>query len=378
MIVAEFPLNEQQRLEDLYSFFILDTGPDANFDNLSVLATQIYKCPISLITFIDKDRQWFKSNEGIDQRQTSRDFSFCAHTILNNEVMVVGDTKEDIRFHDNPLVVGYPHIRFYAGAPIVSNAGYHLGTICILDYMPRYLSRLQMNVLSLLSKQVSLLMEVKRHNESILHRNAVVEFIEETEAKMKHISNQLHESIAQQLASCKMFLKMATEHPERSQTFIHSVTQQLTLILREICYLSYSVAPQLKPWIDTSETIAAHIKGITHAFPFTTKLSTTSNSQSCDASIVLAVLRVMEHWLNKLAKKKDVTVVHIHILAELNLQVDIFDDGDIAFPTERHREIMEHILCEHLHSLSGYIKITTLGSQNVLRIFAPIIASEKM
>jgi GAF domain-containing protein len=125
--------DEDLRLKELQSYNILDTEGERDFDQLVELATLICQSEISLVTLIDKDRQWFKARKGLSIHETPRQVSFCAHTILQDEVFVVHDAAEDERFWDNPLVTDAPHIRFYAGAPIVSESGFNLGTVCVID-----------------------------------------------------------------------------------------------------------------------------------------------------------------------------------------------------------------------------------------------------
>jgi PAS domain S-box-containing protein len=134
-----FPLppNEEGRLRELAEYQILDTPREEAFDRLVRLATRIFDVPIALITLLDRDRQWFKACYGVDVTETSREVSFCTHAILSDEVMVVPDMTQDPRFADSPLVTGHFNIRFYAGAPLLSRAGYALGTICLLDTKPR-------------------------------------------------------------------------------------------------------------------------------------------------------------------------------------------------------------------------------------------------
>ena len=128
---------EYQRLASLNEAEILDTDPEAVFDNLTRLAADLFDTPISLISLVDANRQWFKSTFGIGIRSTSRDVSFCDFAIRSGEVMIVADAAFDDRFKNNPFVVGEPFIRFYAGAPIRYN-GSLIGTMCIIDYRPRY------------------------------------------------------------------------------------------------------------------------------------------------------------------------------------------------------------------------------------------------
>lgn len=132
------PKDEPNRLKTLRSLHILDTPPEERFDRLARMAKRMFKVPIALVTLVDDNRQWFKSCIGLDVRETSRDVSFCGHAILGGDVFIVPDATQDPRFADNPLVVGDPHIRFYAGCPLIAPNGSKLGTLCIIDHQPRH------------------------------------------------------------------------------------------------------------------------------------------------------------------------------------------------------------------------------------------------
>lgn len=147
--------DEEKRLEALYSYNILDTDTEKDFDDLTALAAAICDTSISLISFVDKDRQWFKSHLGLDARQTDRCHSFCSHAIQDPErLMQVEDARNDIRFQDNPLVTGTPDIRFYAGMPLLDVEGYPLGTLCVIDQKPKLLSEDQEKALKIVASQV--------------------------------------------------------------------------------------------------------------------------------------------------------------------------------------------------------------------------------
>jgi diguanylate cyclase (GGDEF)-like protein len=137
--VAPLPANEAQRIQSLCALGLLDTPAHERFDRLTRLATRLFDVPIALVSLVDTDRQWFKSKVGISAPQTPREESFCAHAILTDEVLLVSDASADERFRSNPLVLGSPNIRFYAGCPIKAPDGHALGTLCVIDSKPRTL-----------------------------------------------------------------------------------------------------------------------------------------------------------------------------------------------------------------------------------------------
>lgn len=139
MLAPNKPQNEPARLQTLHALNVLDSAPEERFDRLTRLAKRLFNVPIALVTLVDADRQWFKSNVGLDASETPRNVSFCGHAILKDELLMVPDAEQDERFHDNPLVVGAPGIRFYAGYPLSVGDGAKMGTLCLIDTKPREL-----------------------------------------------------------------------------------------------------------------------------------------------------------------------------------------------------------------------------------------------
>lgn len=155
--------NENSRLQALAGYDILDTEPESGFDDLTRLAAQICQTPAAFISLIDENRQWFKSCFGFERAETARDVSFCAHTILDSQkVLIVEDAAGDERFRDNPAVTGAPHVRFYAGAPLVTPEGFALGSLCVIDYVPRRLEPSQVFALEALARQAVSQLELSK------------------------------------------------------------------------------------------------------------------------------------------------------------------------------------------------------------------------
>ena len=144
MIAPDRPSSEQERLADLHALELLDTPPEERFDRIVRLAMDVFEVPIAYLALIDADRQWLKAKCGLAGNQTGRDESFCGHTILGSGPLIVSNAAEDPRFHDNPLVVESPGIRFYAGHPLAGPGGYNIGTLCIADTTPRSLDSRQL------------------------------------------------------------------------------------------------------------------------------------------------------------------------------------------------------------------------------------------
>lgn len=171
------PVDEKQRLVALHSYGLLDTPPEQTYDDITSLAVNLCEAPTALISFVDENRQWFKSKVGFAMRETPRDISFCGHAILKKDLFIVSDATLDDRFHDNPLVTGEPHIRFYAGTPLITKTGETLGTLCVIDYKPRQLSQTQKESLSRLGRQTAALLELRQQTLDIQEREAQRRFL---------------------------------------------------------------------------------------------------------------------------------------------------------------------------------------------------------
>ena len=163
-MTAPIPQNEKKRLKVLWQYEVLDTVPEEVFDDLTELAARICEAPIALISLVDEKRQWFKSKVGVTVSETSRDLSFCAYAITQSDLFIVPDATQDKRFANNPLVTSDPKIRFYAGAPLITPAGHALGTLCVIDKVPRELRLEQKEALRILAHHVVSQLELRRRS----------------------------------------------------------------------------------------------------------------------------------------------------------------------------------------------------------------------
>lgn len=192
---APVPPDEQERLSALRRYDILDTEPEQQFDDITLLASRICGAPIAMISLIDGTRQWFKSKVGMTESETSRDIAFCAHGILQAEVFVVNDATADERFAENPLVTENPRIRFYAGAPLITPNGHALGMLCVNDQVPRELNADQKEALEALGRQVVAQLELRRSLRELQKTCAILKQAEESLRLLGSAVEQAHEPI---------------------------------------------------------------------------------------------------------------------------------------------------------------------------------------
>jgi len=216
MQIAPIPDNEPERIKALYEYDIFDTLPEEAFDDLTRLASSICGTPISLVSLIDTDRQWFKSKVGLEVSETPRDLAFCAHAILQSEPLIVPDALLDERFADNPLVTSGP-VRFYAGIPLINPQGYALGTLCAIDSKPRELTPEQLTALKALSRQVVSQLELRRNLASLA--KAQTQLVQNE--KMSSLG-QLVAGIAHEINNPVTFIAGNLVHVEEyAKTLIH-------------------------------------------------------------------------------------------------------------------------------------------------------------
>ncbi|HSZ57149.1 MAG TPA: GAF domain-containing SpoIIE family protein phosphatase [Tepidisphaeraceae bacterium] len=208
MIVAAEPVDEAERLAELQALEVLDTPAEDRFNRIVELAARVFHVPIAYVSLIDADRQWFKARCGIEAVQTSRDVSFCAHTILQDEPLIVNDTLLDPRFCDSPLVVDEPHIRFYAGHPLAGPGGHNVGTLCLADRVPRTLDKTELEILARLAAMAE-------HELGMVSLIRTQRELLETKTHLLEAQQRLQNELAEAAAYVQSLLPPPLEKPVR-------------------------------------------------------------------------------------------------------------------------------------------------------------------
>ncbi|MGB5418109.1 sensor histidine kinase [Algibacter sp.] len=227
MIKPELPNNETQRLEAVKQYNLLDTLPEADFDNITTLVAKICKVPISLITLLDSDRNFLKSHFGIDFNESPRDISFCGHAIISDEpIFIIEDAKKDIRFHDNPIITEN-NVSFYAGVPLINPEGFPLGTLCVYDIQPRQLTQDQKDALIILANQVVKLFELRLKNKIL---NETLETLEERHSTLKTFANKVSHDLKSPLANITSLSnlfkdELKNSHPEIDLEYLNYIEE---------------------------------------------------------------------------------------------------------------------------------------------------------
>ncbi|GAB7049942.1 GAF domain-containing sensor histidine kinase [Catenuloplanes indicus] len=242
---AAKPENEAGRLATLHDLEVLDTDPEQEFDDIVKLASHVCGVPMSLVSLVDADRQWFKAKVGLEADQTSREVSFCAHAILGKDLMVVPDVHQDRRFADNPMVVGDPGVRFYAGAPLVTSDGFALGTLCVVDSEPRRLTLDQLQALRALSRQVTAQLELRRYAKAL---NRTVARLQDIERRRDDFANLLAGDLRAPLHEFGAYLEtVSTDRepdPVLAEALVRTTRQHLDPMRQLVAHLLAMADPE--------------------------------------------------------------------------------------------------------------------------------------
>lgn len=342
MIAAKIPENEENRLRKLYELDILDTLEEQAYDDLTKLAAEICKTPIALVSLVDSDRQWFKSHYGLDAHETPREYAFCAHAILGDDVFIVEDSSKDERFFDNPLATHAPNVKFYAGAPLIMSDNHKLGTLCVIGNEARTISHDQKEALEALARQVVSQLELRlKIKELEILDHAKDEFI-------SMVSHELRTPLTAIYGSLSLLLSKKTKPLEDKQQKLVEIsfrnTDRLLSLVNDILDLAKIESGQLELHKEDLNIIKLLEKSIELNEQYCMKCLTTIKlvyPKSKDPIMVSGdeqrLLQVMCNFISNSAKfthKNDVIEVTLKVENEY-ATVEVTDHGS-GIPAEQH------------------------------------------
>ncbi|GAB3166858.1 response regulator [Telluribacter humicola] len=344
---ALIPSDEPERLKVLQEYNILDTLPEKDFDDITLIASEICGTPISLISLVDEERQWFKSAHGLNASETHRDYAFCAHAILNpQEILEIPDTLSDDRFFDNPFTTGDPYVRFYAGAPLTTSEGHALGTLCVIDQKPKELTEKQRLSLLALANQVMHQLELRKKAEEleIIKKQLEATNLEMMEAKLK----------AEQASKAKSDFLSVMSHEIRNP--LHSIVGYTNLLIEETPRADQQ--PPLKALRFSAETLLSLVNDILDLG----KLEASKvELESIPFNLVELVNNVVQSNLHRASKRGN----HIEIVSDPTLPTCLLGD-----PT-RLLQILNNLV-------SNSIKFTEKGLIQIKLITVPDDTSDQI
>lgn len=382
MQTAIIPIDEELRLKDLLSYDILDSANESDYDELLELITHICDCHSATITFVDKERQWFKSRINVPNPEGPRNISFCAHAILQENIMVVNNAKEDNRFHDNPDVIGGLQIGFYAGAPIISSKGYKLGTVCAIDKKPKAeLTAQQQTALKVIANQVSKLLELRLRNKQIVENTEALIIAEKKIAQLNmqaeeeeksHIATELHENFAQTLAAVNMYLAFAETSKDVAEHFIQKSKESITYMIQELKALSKTLIPTTFHNANYAGFIEDHARDFCKKNNIHLYFMHAEDTTGCDHDTGLTLFRIVQTQL-KIAKSGKAVCITIEIEKNENLTLSIIDDGENMEAPDTERKLLLKNIVTRTEMINGKIKMgIDEDGNNVLQVDIPV------
>ncbi len=382
MQAAPIPANEELRIKNLLSYGILDSAEEKDFDDLTELIAQVCNCQYALIAFMDMDRLWFKARREIEPKEIPRETSFCSYTILQDDVMVINDTTKDTRFLDNPHVKKGCQISFYAGTPIISSAGYNIGTVCAMDKKAKSVfTPKQKKALKIIAHQVTALLELGVKNRLILEQSDALVAEEKRivqltltgqDEEKSFIANELHENFAQTLAATKLYLDFAEKSKELSAVFIKKSKTNILQIIKDIKALSKSMLPTTFQNANYLGFIQEMLDEYGQQNNKKISFKHEGKLDCYDSRIGLTLFRIIQYQL-KNAHNCGAKKISIKIKTDKNIRLEFIDDGKIADGFEPERMMLLNHIETRIGIVKGKVKVSLdKHGHNLLEIEIPL------
>lgn len=388
MKIANLPWNEAQRLAELDACQILDTPVETSFNELVELLSQVTGCSHVAISFIDNKRQWLKASIGLNVTESPRDTSFCSHTILDRQVMVVPDARVDERFADNPMVTDGLRIRFYAGAPIVSSNGYNIGTVCAFDTELKNFTPDQERAITIIAGQVTRLLELRLRNQAIrekaeqlidMERSTLQFALQQQEMERKAIGVELHENFAQVLAASLMYLSVAMEEKELAPPLLIKTRTVLEDLLQEMRRLSRTYNPISLPAVTLEEVLRELIIQFAKKAPFDVDLDWEESPAMLSDETAINLYRILAQYLVLLEKREISGPVHMRVQVDQDIQLVLLHSDKRPLDSDRQHQISLNAIITRIRLLRGQyeINIDPSGTTSFM-VTMPLSAKETM
>jgi len=348
MIPAPIPQNEQERLKKLYSYGILDTEDEKEFDDLVQLVASICGTPMANISLVDKDRQWFKAVHNLERRETSRNIAFCAHTILQDDIFLVPNALADERFLDNPLVLENPGVKFYAGMPLKTPEGYNIGSLCALDSVPRELSEEQKNAMRILASHVINMFELKVKTRLIEEQKLQLEHLSQQKSRLLSIlAHDLRSPLAS-LSDLLTYLQTEQLEPQEQELVLKDIKQ----LIGSSNYLIENVMNWAgrKPGDDEFKKEPIELQALFQEIIHSMKYELERKGNQCnleidqplllhsDANIILFILRNILLNANKFTSQGSITLKAAE--TEKRIQITLEDTG-VGMTSEKVKNLFD-------------------------------------
>ena len=385
MKVARIPKNEDERLKVLKKYSILDSLPEEEYDAITKIASSICDTPIALVSIIDEKRQWFKSNHGMETKETHRDLAFCAHSILNpNEIFEVEDATKDERFFDNPLTTDAPNVIFYAGAPLNTSEGYPLGTLCVIDNKPKKLNDTQKEALNLLANQVVRLFELRKGNAKLKSANKDIVKLND---RLNNFAFRLTHDLKSPINNINFLIDVLKE--DHFELFKETQAENyFNLIADRISYMDNLINDILAYSKVTSKNIVFNafniknlIKGIIRNIDIENKIDFIPENLDTDIfSSKIGLLQVFQNLISNSKKFTDEekVIIKISFSEDTENYNFVYEDNGPGIPKKYWKKVFE--MFETLHKNSNNntgVGLSTVKS-NIERLGGSITLSNRI
>lgn len=381
MNVAAFPADEETRLLDLYSYELIGTPPETDFNEIVELAAQICDCSTALITLLDRDRQFIKASKGFSEKQIGRTGELWNLEKWSQGVFVTADGQADKCFWQNELFQQHG-MRSFAACALFSPEQQLLGFLCVMDSNVNHFDAAALKQLRMLANQVQQLFELRKSS-ALLKKNAeeIVELktknigrvLQGREDDKMHIATTLHEDIAQRIASDILLIDLAIKNQDRAFSIAGEIRQNLKDILADIRTLTYSIIPYSLHIIPADDLVAEFADKISNEHGFDINVTIDKTDKKATPENALSAIRILEQWFKFLAEKKTIVAFNLSIETDTHFRLFLEFNSSRQEYLDLQMKLDDSMIADRVYSLNGTIEYSYQKSKNMLSVALPVI-----